>query len=82
MTTEFVEKTNAVFTSDVYDRTFHEGGGDSHPPPGRDFVLALGRAFLEAGWGISQMDDSRDDAKNQWWEHTYWYLFLDYEGRS
>lgn len=82
MATDSAENTDAVFTSDEFDRTFHEEGGDSHPPPGRDFVLALGAAFVNAGWDVSQMDEACVDPKDQWWEHSYWYLFLEYEGQS
>lgn len=37
----------------LFDREWHPEGGDSHPPPGRDFVLALGDSFAKAGVAFS-----------------------------
>jgi hypothetical protein len=82
MTSDDVGNTNAVFTSDVLDRDWHPEGGDSHPPPGRDFALALGDAFVDRGWHVSQMDRETDDPKSLWWEHSYWFLFLTHSDRS
>ncbi len=79
---EDVGNVNAVFTSDAYDRQWHPEGGDSHPPPGRDFTLALGDAFLDAGWQVVQMDHDAGDPNSEWWEHTYWYFFLTYSDRE
>ena len=73
---DIVGKTNAVFTSDRFDRTWHPEGGDSHPPPGRDFALALGDAFATAGFNISQMDRKSTNEYDLWWEHSYWYFYL------
>lgn len=81
MASDDVGSTNAVFTSDIFGRDWHPEGGDSHPPPGRDFALALGDAFVSAGWQVSQMDRNSDDPKSLWWEHSYWYLFLTHSDR-
>ena len=75
MTSNLVTNTNAVFTTNRFDRTWHPEGGDSHPPPGRDFALALGDAFADTGCDISQMDRDYTDSNDLWWEHSYWYFY-------
>ncbi len=82
MPDDWVDDTNAIFTSSAIARDWREEGGDSHPPPGREFVLALGAAFLDAGWQVSQMDPDCTDPKSLWWEHSYWFLFLGYREHS
>lgn len=76
MSTDVASNTNAVFTSDRFDRVWHPDGGDSHPPPGCDFALSLVDAFIAAGFDVTQMDRDSTDANNLWWEHSYWYFFL------
>ena len=82
MASDDVGNTNAVFTSDSFDREWHPEGGDSLPPPVRDLALALGDAFVDAGWQVSQMHRNSDDPESLWWEHSYWYFFLTYLGRG
>ena len=77
MASDDVGNTNAVFTSDAFDRTWHPEGGDSHAPPGRDFAVVLGRAFVDAGWDVMELPaEPPPDELNDHWEHTYWYLHI------
>lgn len=76
MTTTWTSKTNAVFTTDRFDKVWHPDGGDSHPPPGRDFVQALGDAFIKAGFTVAQMSRECHDPNDHWWEHSYWYFYI------
>ena len=76
MPSDLDSNTNAVFTSDRFDRVWHPDGGDSHPPPGHDFVLSLADAFATAGFDITQMDRESTDPNALWWEHSYWYFYL------
>ena len=83
MASDTVGNTNAVFTSDRFDRQWHPDGGDSHPPPGRDFAVAIGHAFAGAGWDVMHLPaDAPEDTRNDHWEHTYWYITIDADSDS
>ncbi|WP_037249781.1 hypothetical protein [Rhodopirellula europaea] len=83
MATDNAANTNAVFTSDRFDRNWHPDGGDSNPPPGRDFAVAIGRAFDDAGWQVMQLPaEAPDDPGSDHWEHSYWYITIDSESES
>jgi hypothetical protein len=76
---KFVDRSSAVFTSNRFDRAYHEEGGDDHPPPGREFALAIGKSLKNAGFVVRQRDTEPTDPRDDWWEHGYWYLFLSHD---
>ncbi|MEM7314924.1 MAG: addiction module protein [Planctomycetota bacterium] len=83
MTSDVENKSNAIFTSDHFDREWHPEGGDSHPPPGREFAVALGIAFADAGWQVMQLPDTPPpDERDDNWEHSYWFLHITRDSQS